>query len=376
MIFRGGAVDVGSVLLRKARVADGNGKPLTEQAIRFTAAVHGAHDGMSRYDVVTLGETLLRMAPPGQLRIEQAAHFELETGGTESNTAVALARLGVRATWISRLPNNPLGRRLARTLMGHGVDISHIVWADGERLGLFFVEFGDGARATSILYDRADSAASRMTPDELPTELFSATSGRHLHLTGITLAISDSAAATASRALKLARTAGWSVSFDINYRAKLWSPQQSRSGCQPFAKAADILFAPIRDAQTHYDLPELITAEGALAALQREFPRTTVILTLGADGSIAAEPGRPPVRQAIFPGGGTVGRIGAGDAFTAGVLYRYLNRDSENWLVDALRWGAAAAAMKYTIPGDMALFEKEEVAALVESGGFSEGVSR
>jgi 2-dehydro-3-deoxygluconokinase len=331
---------------------------------------------MSGFDVVTLGETLLRMAPPGHLRIEQAAHFELEAGGTESNTAVALARLGVRTTWISRLPNNPLGRRLARTLMGQGVDISRIIWAEGERLGLFFVEFGDGARATSVIYDRADSAASRMTPDELPAELFSTTGGRHLHLTGITLAISDNAAATAFRALQLAQEAGWSVSFDINYRAKLWTPRQSRRGCQPFAAAADLLFAPIRDAQTHYDLPESISAEDALAALQREFPGTTVILTLGADGSIAAQPGRPPVRQAIFAGGGTVGRIGAGDAFTAGVLYRYLDRNGDEWLADALRWGAAAAAMKYTIPGDMGLFEKDEVAALVESGGLTEGVSR
>ena len=332
---------------------------------------------MSGFDVVTLGETLLRLAPPGLLRIEQAAYFELEAGGTESNTAVALARLGVRTTWISRLADNPLGRRIARTLMGNGVDTSHVVWAEGERQGVFFVEFGDGARATSIIYDRADSATSRMTPDDLPAALFSAAGARHLHLTGITLAISDSAAATAGRALQLAQAAGWSVSFDINYRAKLWTPQESCSGCGPFAAAADLLFVPIRDAQSHFDLPESITPEEALDALQREYPGATVILTLGADGSIAAEPGRAAVRQPIFRGGSVVGRIGAGDAFTAGVLYRYLCRESEDWLVDALRWGAAAAAMKYTIPGDMALFEKGEVAALVESSGAVEdGVRR
>ncbi len=331
---------------------------------------------MSGFDVVTLGETLLRMTPPGQLRIEQAAYFELEAGGTESNTAVALARLGVRTTWISRMPQNALGRRIARTLMGHGVDTSHIVWAEGERLGTFFVEFGDGARATSIIYDRADSAASRMTPDELPVELFSEAGGRHLHLTGITLAISESSAATAKRALELARAAGWSVSFDFNFRSKLWSPEESRRGCHPFAAAADIVFAPIRDAQTHYGLPEEITPEEALAVLRQAFPQATVILTLGADGSIAAVPGQDPIRQPIFPGGGTIGRIGAGDAFTAGVLYRYLHHDREDWLADALRWGAAAAGMKFTIPGDMGVFEKEEVAALVESGGYSDEVSR
>ncbi len=331
---------------------------------------------MSGFDVVTMGETLLRMAPPGQLRIEQAAYFELEAGGTESNTAVALTRLGVRTTWISRMPENALGRRIARTLMGHGVDTSHIVWAEGERLGTFFVEFGDGARATSIIYDRADSAASRMTPDELPEELFSETGGRHLHLTGITLAISESSAATARRALALARAAGWSVSFDFNYRSKLWTPEASRKGCHPFAEAADIVFAPMRDAQTHYGLPEEISAEEALAALRKAFPRATVILTLGGDGSIAAVPGQAPIRQPIFPGGGTIGRIGAGDAFTAGVLYRYLHHGGEAWLADALRWGAAAAAMKYTIPGDMGLFEREEVAALVEGGDFSDDVRR
>lgn len=331
---------------------------------------------MSGYDVVTIGETLLRMAPPGQLRIEQAAYFELEAGGTESNTAVALTRLGVRTTWISRMPENALGRRIARTLMGHGVDTSHIIWAEGERLGTFFVEFGDGARATSIIYDRADSAASRMTPDELPVELFSETGGRHLHLTGITLAISESSAATAGRALALAREAGWSVSFDFNYRSMLWSPEASRRVCHPFAEAADIVFAPIRDAQTHYGLPEEVSPEEALAALRQFFPQATVILTLGGDGSIAAVPGEAPVRQPIFPGGGTIGRIGAGDAFTAGVLYRYLHHDREGWLADALRWGAAAAAMKYTIPGDMGLFEREEVAALVEGDGYSDDVRR
>ncbi len=331
---------------------------------------------MNGFDVVTMGETLLRMAPPGQLRIEQAAYFELEAGGTESNTAVALTRLGVRTTWISRMPENALGRRIARTLMGHGVDTSHIVWAEGERLGTFFVEFGDGARATSIIYDRADSAASRMTPDELPVELFSETGGRHLHLTGITLAISESSAATAGRALALAREAGWSVSFDFNYRSMLWSPEASRSVCHPFAEAADIVFAPIRDAQTHYGLPEEVSPEEALAALRQFFPQATVILTLGGDGSIAAVPGEAPMRQPIFPGGGTIGRIGAGDAFTAGVLYRYLHHDREGWLADALRWGAAAAAMKYTIPGDMGLFEREEVAALVEGGGYSDDVRR
>jgi 2-dehydro-3-deoxygluconokinase len=325
---------------------------------------------MSQYDVVTLGETMMRLSPPGQLRIEQTNVFEIEIGGTESNMAVALARLGLKVAWISRLPTNALGRRLTRILTGNGVDVSHVVWADNERLGTFFIEFGDGSRPTSVIYDRADSAMARMQPPDLPIDLFQPNVARHLHLTGITLAISDSAAATAERALKLAKEAGWTASFDVNYRAKLWTPEACREGCQPYAEVADIFFIPLRDAQTIYGIPAEATPEQALAEFQTMFPQATIVLTLGSGGAIAAQPGKLPVYQAVFPVSGTVGRIGAGDAFIAGVLYRYLEPASlETWLSEGLLWGTAAAAFKYTIPGDMGLFEREEIEALIASAG-------
>lgn len=329
---------------------------------------------MAGYDVLTLGETMLRFTPPGVQRIDQAPHFELEVGGTESNTSVGLARLGMKVAWLSRLPANPLGKRIARTLAGQGVDTSHVVWAAGERLGLYFVEFGDGPRPTQVTYDRADSAMSRMQPDELPAQLFAPGNARHLHLTGITVAISQSAAATARRAVALAQAAGMSFSFDVNYRAKLWSPEESRTGCHEFARAAGLFFTPIRDAQTIYGVDG--EPEKALAQLQEQYPQATVILTLGAEGAIGAEPGKPAIHQSVFPAG-TVGRIGGGDAFTAGVLYGYLSEAAaENRLATALRWGAAAAAFKYTIPGDMPLFEKEEVASLLHSGNQAPQVRR
>lgn len=325
---------------------------------------------MSQYDLVTLGETMMRLSPPGQLRIEQTGVFEIEIGGTESNMAVAMARLGLKVAWISRLPTNALGRRITRVLTGNGVDVSHVVWADNERLGTFFIEFGDGSRPTSIIYDRANSAMARMQPADLPDTLFRPGVGRHLHLTGITLAISDSAAATAERALKLAKEAGWTTSFDVNYRAKLWTPEVCREGCQPFAEVADIFFIPLRDAQTIYKIAEDATPEQALAEFQAMFPQATIVLTLGSGGAIAAEQGKPPVHQPAFPVTGSVGRIGAGDAFIAGVLYRYLQPDSvETWLQEGLLWGTAAAAFKYAIPGDMGLFEREEIEALIASAG-------
>ncbi len=329
---------------------------------------------MADYDVLTIGETMLRFTPPGVQRIDQAPYFELEVGGTESNTSVGLARLGMNVAWLSRLPANPLGRRIARTLAGQGVDTSHIVWSANDRLGLYFVEFGDGPRPTQVTYDRADSAMSRMQPDELPAELFEPGRARHLHLTGITVAISESAAATARRAVELAKAAGMTFSFDVNYRAKLWSPEQARAGCHEFAAAADIFFTPIRDAESIYGVSG--DPDSALAQLQAIYPQATIILTLGAEGAIGAAPGRPAISQSVFPAG-TVGRIGGGDAFTAGVLYGYLTDTvAESRLATALRWGAAAAAFKYTIPGDMPLFEKEEVEALLHSGNQAPQVRR
>lgn len=329
---------------------------------------------MADYDVLTLGETMLRFTPPGVQRIDQAPYFELEVGGSESNTSVGLSRLGLKVAWLSRLPANPLGRRIARTLAGQGVDTSHVVWAAGERLGLYFIEFGDGPRPTQVTYDRADSAMSRMQPDELPTELFEPGRARHMHLTGITVAISQSAVATARRAVELAKAAGMTVSFDVNYRAKLWSPAEARAGCHEFATAADIFFTPLRDAESIYGVDS--DPDTALAQLQAEYPQATVILTLGAEGAIGAESSKAAINQSVFPAG-TVGRIGGGDAFTAGVLYGYLtDTDADTRLATALRWGAAAAAFKYTIPGDMPLFEKEEVEALLHSGNQAPQVRR
>ena len=329
---------------------------------------------MAGYDVLTLGETMLRFTPPGVQRIDQSPYFELEVGGSESNTSVGLSRLGLKVAWLSRLPSNPLGRRSSWTSAWQGVASCHVVWAAGERLGLYFVEFGDGPRPTQVTYDRADSAMSRMQPDELPAELFEPGRARHLHLTGITVAISQSAAATARRAVALAKAAGMTFSFDVNYRAKLWSPEQARAGCHEFAAAADIFFTPIRDAETIYGVDA--DPDKALSQLQAAYPQATVILTLGAEGAIGAEAGKAAIQQSVFPAG-TVGRIGGGDAFPAGVLYGYLTEtNAESRLATALRWGAAAAAFKYTIPGDMPLFEKEEVEALLRSGNQSPQVRR
>src|SRR5687767_5608018 len=155
------------------------------------------------YDVFTFGETMIRYTPKGFTRLEEAAELEVRIGGSESNVAIALARLGLSVAWASRLPRNPLGELVARRIRSFGVDISQVCWVDGERMGLYFIEPGAAPRSGVILYDRAASAASAMIPDTFDSSVLDRT--RHLHLTGITPALSDSARATVSRAIAEAR---------------------------------------------------------------------------------------------------------------------------------------------------------------------------
>jgi 2-dehydro-3-deoxygluconokinase len=327
---------------------------------------------MTVYDVITLGETMLRLAPPGNQRLEQARELIIYIGGSESNTAVGLARLGLRACWLSRLTDNPPGRLIAGTLAHYGVDTSQIIWTDDDRVAVYFTEMAPSPRGIHVTYDRARSAASRMQPDDLPAELFQPGRARLLHVTGITLAIGEGAAATAAHALRLAREAGWAVSFDVNYRGKLWSPEAARAGCEPFMQAADVLFVPAGDARTIYELDG--DPETMITTLSQRYPQAVIVMTLGADGALARTPDGATHHQPAFPAG-EVDRIGGGDAFSAGFLYGWLLAESDHEQIPlALQWGAAVAALKYTIPGDLPLVDRDEVAALV--GGSATRLAR
>ena len=324
-----------------------------------------------RFDVVTLGETMLRLTPPLMKRIEQATSLDIEVGGSESNTSIGLARLGLKVSWISRLTANGLGFLIANTIQGFGVDTSFVSWTDQDRVGLYFLEEGLAPRGSAVVYDRANSALSRMQPDDLSPKIFQPETSRVLHLTGITPAVSPLAGKTALQALELARKAGWAVSFDLNYRARLWSPEQAREGCEPFAKAADLLIAPLRDARLIYGLSDTTAPEQVLRFLQERFPQAIVVLTLGKEGALGCAPGGELISQPVFTAA-EVGRIGGGDAFAAGLLYGFLNgHEGKEFRPErlslALRWGAAVAALKYSTPGDMPIISRTEALKLVES---------
>ncbi|MFQ6014104.1 MAG: PfkB family carbohydrate kinase, partial [Anaerolineae bacterium] len=240
---------------------------------------------MKRYDVLTIGETMIRLSPPDHQRLEQATELEMRIGGAESNVAVGLARLGLRVAWVSRLVDNPLGRRIAYELRRHGVDTSHVVWTDQGRVATYFIEFGSRPRPTTILYDRCDSAMSHMGVGDIDWSLIG--QSRLIHLTGITAALSPSCYDLVREAIHVAKGTAVEVSFDLNYRAKLWAPSEAKAKLDPICREVDILSASREDLTTIFGLKG--SAEELLDRVQEKYARKLVIITLGAKGAICGD---------------------------------------------------------------------------------------
>ncbi len=323
-----------------------------------------------KYDVVTFGESMLRLTPPHFERFSQASQFEIHIGGSESNTSVGLARLGLRVAWITRMTDNPLGRKITEAIAAHGVDTTHVVWTDEDRVGTYYLERGKPPRGSRVFYDRAGSAISRMHPEEFPLDLLRNQSLRVFHTTGITMGLSSSTSATAMHAALAAKESSTLISFDLNYRSKLWSPQSARQTCEVMMRLADIVFIPRRDAATVFQIAAT-EPRAILAELASSFPKAIIVLTLGAEGAAAINPQGDFVSQPAFPAV-EVERLGGGDAFSAGFLRGWLQSGE---LPTALRWGAAVAALKYTIPSDLPLVDLAEVQSLV-LGNSQSGVQR
>lgn len=309
------------------------------------------------YDLITIGETMWRLSTPGNVRLDVTDSLDVKVGGAESNLAIALARLDKRVAWWSRLPDNPLGHHIAQTLRTFGVDISGIYWQSGARLGTYFIEFGSPPRPTQVVYDRANSAASQMQPDDFDWSVFQHTT--RLHLTGITPALSASCLETIRRAIREANTAGTKVSFDLNYRAKLWMWDECRPVMDELASQCPLVIGATRDAQSLVD--EKIEGETLARRLHERWQGATVVLTRGAAGAVAFD-GKMFYDSPAFANVQVVDRVGAGDAFAAGLLCALLDGKP---LPEALRYGHAVAALKMTIPGDIAMVRRDEVEALL-----------
>ena len=312
------------------------------------------------HDLVGLGEVMLRLAAPPPLRLDQALSLDVQIGGSEANVLAAVSRLGLRTGLITALPaEHAWGDRTVRELWGHGVDCAGVLRRPGSRMGLYFLEYGPPPRAVRVLYDRRESALSQLVPDEVDWGLVR--EARMVHLSGITPALGENLRAVIRRACREAQEAGVPISFDVNYRSRLWSAKEARDFLAEILPAVRYLFIGSDDAATVFELAG--TPEAMLNGLRKIAPAATIALTLGEAGS-AALAGSVVHRPSRLYTVTTVDRVGAGDAFAAGFLWRVLTGRSVQEAIDA---ATALAALKCTIWGDIALVRAVEVEELLAS---------
>lgn len=333
-------------------------------------------------EVVTFGEAMIRLAPPNFQRLEQATSLDVQVGGGELNVAVGVSRLGLKSVWVSRLPKNAVARLMENRVRQMGVDTSEIIWTAEGRVGLYFVEFGAAPRPSSVLYDRAHSSISAIQPGEVDwPRVFKG--AKWFHTSGITPALSNSAAAATREALKAARDAGLTVSYDLNYRSKLWSPDQAQAVQEPLMEYVDVLITTEEDTHVVFKIGASATASDAkgfteVAAepykkiaqrLQEKFRFKAVAITLRENPlvwrntwtAICYADGRfyEDVKHDLE----IVDRVGGGDSFSAGFIYGRLVKGSYE---AAVRYGNAFSALKHTNPGDFNWATLAEVESLLK----------
>jgi 2-dehydro-3-deoxygluconokinase len=315
---------------------------------------------VTRFDLVGLGEVMLRLAAVPPQRLEQAASLDVQIGGTEANVAAACARLGLRTALISALPaEHAWADRTVRELRSHGVDCEGVLRPVGSRMGLYFLEYGVAPRPVRVLYDRRHSALSRLTAEQVDWSLVRGS--RLLHLSGVTAALGDNLREVIRRAIDEARSADVAVSLDVNYRSRLWAPEEARAFLTEILPSMRYLFIGSDDADAVFGLTG--PPDGVLKGLRSLAPGATVALTLGEAGSAVLEAGglsRPSKLYTVS----VIDRVGAGDAYAAGFLWALLTGRTTQQAVDA---ATALAALKCTIWGDIPLVSRAELEELLAS---------
>jgi 2-dehydro-3-deoxygluconokinase len=305
---------------------------------------------------------MLMFAPPRYELIEHCDRFTAYSGGSESNVAIGLERLGMHAGWIGKLPDNALGRKVVNGIRAYGVDTSACVWTNAGRrgrVGTFFVEWGAHPRPLRTIYDRAGSAAATLTADELDWDYIGR--AEWLHLTGITPALSDTCRESMPQIVIRARERGCKVSFDVNYRSLLWSVGDAQTALDELLPHVNLLVATEADARML--LGQTLGGESLLENLFRRYAPEVAAITCGADGSLAYD-GRRVYRSRPY-NVQVVNRLGAGDAFDAGLLYGYLT----SGLQAGLDHGGAMAALKMTVPQNTPLIDRADVDRLLSGQG-------
>ena len=334
--------------------------------------------------VVTFGEIMLRLAPPGFLRFSQADRFDVVYGGGESNVAVSLANYGIPVDFVTRIPNNDIGECALMELRKRGVGTDRILFG-GDRLGIYFLETGAVSRGSKVIYDRAHSAMAEIQEGMIDWEEVFDGAG-WFHWTGITPAISQGAADACLEAVKTAKKMGLTVSTDLNYRAKLWQyGVKSEEVMTGLTAHCDIILGNEEDAEKHFGIKpeglnittqgEHVKGEAFLSVCQQmmqKFPNAKKVITT-LRGSISAShntwagvlyDGNTLYQSPEYQITHIVDRVGGGDSFMGGLIYGLLTHPDDDQ--HALNFAVAASCLKHTIMGDANLVTVEEVTKLMQ----------
>ncbi|MXV76831.1 sugar kinase [Candidatus Poribacteria bacterium] len=324
------------------------------------------------YDLVAFGEAMIRLTAPEHKRLEQVSSLSITAGGAEMNVAVNAAQLGLKTAWVSRLVDNWSGRYIQNKGRELGVDMSNIVWVDFdgvgfERNGFYHLEMGAGPRASSVTYDRGHSAISKVKPGEIKWETIFQ-KARWFHLSGITPALSESAAAVSAEALQAAQAAGVKTSYDLNFRSKLWSAEEAQAVNKQMMNHINVLIGNEEDFEKSLGFAAEGTTESysklepesykeVAQRVKETYPNIEMIGTTLRDAKTGwlndwrtlLYDGADFYLSRIYENLELVDRVGGGDSFSSGLIYSLLNGKSPQEAVD---FAGGYSALAHTFPGD------------------------
>ena len=323
----------------------------------------------AEFDLISFGEVMLRLSPPDKEKISQSEVFEKNCGGSEFNVASGAANLGIRSAIITKLPKNKMGHFIVRRIRYGTVSDDYVVWdeSDAKRLGIYFYESGVYPRKSAVVYDRAASSVCSLRLSEIPDEIYDKT--RIFHISSISLALGEELRQTAIEVIKRMKEHGVAISFDVNYRAALWSEDEARELIKAILPVVDILFVSEETSR------RMMQKQGTLDEIMKSYADEYGCKIVATTRREAVSPTRHNFGSRVYYDGQfyeephyknieVIDRVGSGDAYVAGVLYGIL---SGGTIEEAMSYGNALSAIKNTVSGDMSISSIDEVETVIRA---------
>lgn len=323
----------------------------------------------AEFDLISFGEVMLRLSPPNKEKISQSETFEKNAGGSELNVASGASMLGIRSAVVTKLPKNKMGHFIARRIRYGNVSDDYVIWdySDKKRLGIYYYESGVYPRKSAVVYDRASSSVCSLKLSEIPDDIFDKT--RIFHISSISLALDINLRETALSMIKQMKAHGVAISFDVNYRAALWSEEEAREVIKRIMPMVDILFVSEETSR------RMMQKTGTLDEIMKSYADEYGCKIVATTRREVVSPTRHNFGSRIYYDGKfyeephymnieVIDRIGSGDAYVAGVLYGILAEDN---IERAMAFGNALSAVKNTVPGDMSASSLDEIESIIKS---------